>query len=680
MDMHGSSSQQLGLLDEFILLLLNEESGFFHQVAGWNLNCAAVGAALAELSLISRIDTDMESLFLIDATETDNPVLNLFLKQIAEYSAKGKDPSKNRTTQYWIERLIADAEPAIDQTLSHLIDLKILKYHDGNFWTLAPRVEIKSQTGEEEGVFDQRLIKERIRQVIFEDEIPHPRDIIIMCLVNACNVFRYIYDLDEAAEERINSVCQMDLIGQAIAKAVESSITNPLLQRSSLAKKIPTVSLLKLITSPNFRTGNIAAALTDLYKQYGSVFKLNFPFMEPMIFIAGPSANHWVNRNGRLYLTSQLYFTDFENVYGARGVLPALDGTDHFRLRRALSTAYSRGRVAGQLNIIYDNIRKAMEGWTVGKAYPARTMCRYMMNRQISALTIGVDSQDIFDDIMVYKERALTTHIMNALPKFMLKTPGMRKRAKSIDVLMARVQSVQTTAQRADRSQILVDDLFDVHGNDPLLIPECNFRFALSAALVASVYGGDALNFAVYSMVSQPDIYERIRKEAQPLFENGDPSHEAFTPEAIDVTQRFIMEVLRMYPIVGLSIRDVINSCVVEGYNLPVGTRLFVGQSATHFMEDLFPDPYKFDIDRYLPERNEHRQVGFAPYGLGPHTCLGKRWVSLQMSINLLMIAYYFQLKVHPDNYKLKINPIPSMKPSNRLKYQVVEQLHELPA
>ena len=57
-------------------MLLNEENGYFHQVPGWNLNCVVIGAVLAELSLMNRIDTDLESLFLVDQTETGNPVLD----------------------------------------------------------------------------------------------------------------------------------------------------------------------------------------------------------------------------------------------------------------------------------------------------------------------------------------------------------------------------------------------------------------------------------------------------------------------------------------------------------------------------------------------------------------------------------------------------------------------------
>ena len=71
-----STTETLGLPEELILMLLNEENGYFHQVPCWNLNCVVIGAALAELSQMNRIDTDLESLFLVDQTETGNPVLD----------------------------------------------------------------------------------------------------------------------------------------------------------------------------------------------------------------------------------------------------------------------------------------------------------------------------------------------------------------------------------------------------------------------------------------------------------------------------------------------------------------------------------------------------------------------------------------------------------------------------
>ncbi len=661
----------LSLPEEFILMLLCEESGYFYQVPGWNLNCALIGAVLAELSLMSRIDTDVESLYLLDDTETGDPALDPILKEIA------LKPDQHNT-QYWIERLVPHAEAIIDLSLNRLVALNILEYHDGDFWTLSRAMgQTVMFEASVEGTRAQ-FVKARIAMEIFDDEIPAPRDIIIICLINTCDVFRFIFHLDEVAEERIELICRMDLIGRSIAAAVSHNFAGPLLKRSALSKKIPAVSLPKLALSPHIRGGNVPALFADLTEQYGPVFEIRLPFQKPMTFLGGLETNRWVQRNGRMHLRAKDYFSDFEKVYGASGVLPSLDGADHFRLRRAMSSSYSRGRLEGQLDQVYYQARKYMSDWMVGDVFSATNVCRRMINAQISQLSVSVDSQDIIDDLMTYKERALTTHIVKAMPKFMLNTPGMKRRAKAVDTLLERVQGVHTQAQRTGAPRDLADDILSLHANDPQLVPESNLRFALSAALIASVYLGDAFSFALYAMASRPELYAQIQREADALFENGDPDSEDFTLPAIDVTHRFLMECLRMYPIVPMSMRDVMNSCVVAGYEIPIGTRVYIAQTASHYMKDVFPDPFSFDIDRYLPPRNEHHSIGFAPYGLGTHRCLGFQWMELQLAVNTLMVAHYFELEVSPANYKLKFSPLPSMKPSKKLKFRVSEQRREI--
>ncbi|MCY3701874.1 MAG: cytochrome P450 [Rhodospirillales bacterium] len=661
----------LSLPEELIVMLLNEQIGYFHQVPGWNMNCAVVGAALAELSFLSRIDTDMESLHLIDRTETGDPALDPILKEIA-------DEPVQRNAHYWIERLVLRAESIIDLTLDRLIKLKILEYHEGDFWTLAPTQRFANlHDKQQEGTAGQ-FIKARINEVIFTDAIPDPRDIVIICLVNTCDVLRFIYELDDETEERIRFICQMDLIGRSIADAVEHNISSPLHRHSSLSKQIPRVSQRHLLLSPHLRSGNLPALFAELTKQYGPVFELRPPFVKPMLFVAGPQINHWAQRHGRMYLRAKDYFAEFEKLYGASGVLPSLDGSDHFRLRKAMAPAFSRNRLESQLDQLYDHVRKFMSTWTVGDSFPATPMCRRMVNGQLSPLFLSVDSQDIVDDLTTYKERALNTHIAKTLPKFMLNTPGMKRRSKLVDALLERVLSVHTPAQRSGCPRDLADDWLSLHDSDPQLVPESNLRFALSAALVASVYLGDALSFAIYAMASQPKLYARIRAEADALFENGDPDGQELNPSTTDVTSRFIKECLRMYPIVPMSMRDVMNSCVLEGYEIPVGARLHIAQTAPHYMEDVFPDPFSFEIDRYLPPRDEHRAPGYAPYGLGTHRCLGSRWMDLQLAINVLMIAHYFVLEVSPSNFKLRLNPFPSLKPSKKLNFRVAEQRREL--
>ena len=675
-DTEGLTDQSLSLTDELILMLLNEENGYFHQVPGWDLHCAVTGGVLAELSFLSRIDTDMESLFVVDPAETGDTALDPILKEIA-------DERGQHNAQYWVERLAPRAESVIDLTLERLVERKILEHHDGDFWTLAPtqwHAELYSSNNQE-GTASE-FIKTRISKLIFTDEIPDPRDVVIICLVNTCDVFRFIFELDDKSEERIEFICKMDLIGRSIADAVSQSLAGPPLGTSVLNRKIPTVSLPKLLLNPHVRDGNLNALFGNLAEEYGPVFQIRPPFSKPMIFLAGPGTNRWVHKRGRMYLRARDYFSDFEKVYGASGVLPALDGADHFRLRKSLSPAYSGGRLGEQLDQLYNLGRKYLASLTVGDSYRATSMCREMVNAQLSPLFIGVDTQDLMDDLMAYKMRALSVHVAKLLPRFTLNTPGMRRRAKALDTLMERVQNVHTPAQRADCPRDLVDDYLSLHASDPQFLPESNLRFAFSAALIASVYLGDTFSLVVYAMASQPDLYARIQAEADALFAKGDPGREDFSPANIDVTHRFLMECLRMYPIVSMSLRNVMNTCVVEDYELPVGERLHIAMTATHYMSDVFPDPYKFDIDRYLPPRHEHRNPGYAPYGLGTHKCLGTRWMELHLAANLLMLAHYFTIEVLPAkyNHKLRFSPFPSIKPSKKLKFRISGQRRELPA
>ena len=400
-----------------------------------------------------------------------------------------------------------------------------------------------------------------------------------------------------------------------------------------------------------------------------------------MIFVGGPETNQWVHRRGRMYLRARDYFADFEKVYGAAGVLPALDGADHFRLRKSLSAAYSRKRLAEQLDELYDRAGKHMAHWRVGDSYPATGMSRRMINAQISPLIVGVETQDIIDDLLKYKERALSVHIVKVLPKVMLKNPGIRRRAKTIATLLERIQSVHTPAQRAGAYQNLTDDYLSLHASDPQFVPESNLRFAFTAALVASAYLGDASSFTLYAMATQPEVYAKIQagsrrpfrqrrpgwRRHQPLLNrrhapipDGMPTYVPHCPDVHAARDEFVC---------GQGLRV---AGGIKGRNCP-------DRLALH--ERRLARPLQV---RYRPlstfARNEHRGPGYTPYGLGTHNCLGSRWMDLQLAVNVLMVAHYFTLNVSPENFKLRFNPLPSMKPSKKLKFLIAERKRELPA
>ncbi len=652
----------LNLPEELILMLLNEQTGHFHQVPGWTLNCAVAGAVLAELSLRSRIDTDLETLTLLDGTPTGDPAADPILEEIAA------DPEPHNA-QFWIERLAAQTEWIIDRTLDRLVEIGIIEHHDGDFWTLSAAFH--------EGAV-QGFIKTRVAKALFTDEIPDPRDIIVISLIDTCGVSRFIFELDEEAEERIAEICRMDLIARSIAAAVEHNVASPLLRRPTLTKKIPIVSLRDLVFNRELREGRLPAAFAILADKYGPVYEIRLPFRQNMIVLAGLNTNQWAHRMGRVFLRSKDYFADVDKAYGVSRSIHSVDGADHFRFRKSMSTTYSRNTLTKRLDEAFDLARAHMATWDVGTAMPAQAMLRKLLNAQTSPLFASINTQSEIIDALDVKVRVLNVGIVKTTPRFMLKTPSMRRKMKVMQQIIGRMQKTHTIGQRAGKHKDVVDGYLALHASDPQFLPESDLPLPLGSILMTGMYMGDQIGFALYWLLQNPELYERVTAEADALWAEGDPSEDDLSRDRIDVTHRVLMETLRMSPIVPMSVRTVMNSITVEGYELPVGAQLLIAQTATHYSEEVFPDPWTFDIDRYLPPRNEHLSRGYAPFGLGTHSCLGSHWAELQMAINLLMLTRYFKIELVRPFKRLPMDPLPSQSPSNKIKFRLAEQRHEL--
>ena len=136
----------------------------------------------------------------------------------------------------------------------------------------------------------ERVNQDAYRQgPLFRRDSPSERHTSIVCLVNTCDVFRYIFDIDEETEERIAAICQMDL-DRPFHRRSRSPTTRPV--RCSGDPPCPSrfrpSPLPRLLLNPHLRTGNVPALFADLANEYGPVFQVRPPFRKPMIFLAGP--------------------------------------------------------------------------------------------------------------------------------------------------------------------------------------------------------------------------------------------------------------------------------------------------------------------------------------------------------------------------------------------------------
>lgn len=200
----------LRFAEEIILLLLNDEDGRFARVQNISLDYALAGGILMDLALENRIDTDLDNLILIDPTPTGDELLDTTLAEIVEEG--GHD------ARFWVERTSVRSDAIREAVLERLIDRGILERQDDRFlWVFKSR-RYPAIDGEA-----QREVKLRIMGVLFSNEIPDPRDIVIICLADACGIFRSIFTSSEleSVAPRIEQVRRLDLIGQAMTQAIQ---------------------------------------------------------------------------------------------------------------------------------------------------------------------------------------------------------------------------------------------------------------------------------------------------------------------------------------------------------------------------------------------------------------------------------------------------------------------------
>ena len=658
------------LSEELILLLLDEGSGYLEMVPGWDFSCIMAGAVLADLALEGRIDTDLEALFVADSSPTGDELLDPTLEEIVQ-------SEETFDTQYWIERNAARSEEIVSSTLERLVNRGILEYESGGFWTLSSRVSRSGSYPTSDSNFRQEA-KARVQSVILNDIIPDPSDAILVALTHACDGFKLLLAPEDYEEKlgRIEEVAKLDLVGRSVASAVKESAVKPKTRRTLLTKPIPKLGYGDILRQCEFLRGNMPKAMWEIFQKHGPVVKLPFKMADSqLVALIGPETNQWVHKHGRFYLRSKEYIQGLEQVFGANRTLPGMDGAEHYKLRRSLRGAYSRGALEPRLPELISHCKQSIGTWNEGDVFRGTSAFQKHVSGQVSALAIGVDCSHYVDELIAYEHRALVTEVQGALPKFMLRTPKMKRASRRVRELQQAIHESHTPAQRKGKPADIADAILELHRNEPHFLPETDLTFPFVASMVASIYLGSGLTFAVYCMVRHPEIYAQVRREAEALFGGGrEPKAEEFTLEAIDVTHRLCLETGRLYPVIPWQMRTVMNQCVVNGFEIPPPTRLLVCQTASHYSGHLFKDPLKFDIDRYLPDRAEHTAPGaYAPYGLGTHTCLGHQWAELQLVVNLLLVAHHLKLEVVPENYKLGFNPFPTSAPNKKLKFRVTE-------
>jgi cytochrome P450 len=176
-----------------------------------------------------------------------------------------------------------------------------------------------------------------------------------------------------------------------------------------------------------------------------------------------------------------------------------------------------------------------------------------------------------------------------------------------------------------------------------------------------------------YALLSQPQMIERLQPEVDSILGDGE-----LTPSKIremELVHALTLETLRRYPVAPMLPRGVAKPFTFAGHQLEVGTPVMVATGVAHFDPELYTDPARFDLDRILAPRKEHRQPGaFAPYGAGAHTCAGAGFAEVEIMLTAATLLHDFELALDPPDYELKTTLNPAPAPNSDFKMRLVRR------
>ena len=203
-------ASMLSFAEEIYLLALDDMTGKLPP-GNFILSSVLIGAVLGELSFLRKIDSDLKYIHILNTEPTRDPILDRTLASLKEMKAAKKPISD------CLGILLPNAREIEGKVLDQLVEKKIVKEIEGKILWVIPTRRYP--------VIDNRQIKDvetRLRELVLGDDIPHPRETVLVSLVHICGFFSQILSPREfrRKEERIKNLARMDVVGRNIEKLI----------------------------------------------------------------------------------------------------------------------------------------------------------------------------------------------------------------------------------------------------------------------------------------------------------------------------------------------------------------------------------------------------------------------------------------------------------------------------
>lgn len=191
----------------------------------------------------------------------------------------------------------------------------------------------------------------------------------------------------------------------------------------------------------------------------------------------------------------------------------------------------------------------------------------------------------------------------------------------------------------------------------------------ITAYTAAAAAEARALTWAWYLLSQNPAVEQKLHEEVDRVLA-GRPATTGDL-EKLPYTQMVVAETMRLYPPAWVIGRHVLNDYEIGGHLIPAGSVLVMSCYVTQHTPKYFPDPFKFDPERWTPEAIASRpKFTFYPFGGGPRGCIGEPFAWMTIRMLLATMAERWQPRLMPG-HPVDIRPLFTLTPKHGMKMRL---------
>ena len=411
--------------------------------------------------------------------------------------------------------------------------------------------------------------------------------------------------------------------------------------------------------------------LTHLTERYGDLVYFEFG-PQPMFMVNHPDYIRDV------LVTHNKKFMKGEGLQRAKRLLGegllTSEGEFHLRQRRLAQPAFHRQRIAGYAATMVEYAARDCDRWRAGET---RDIAREMMR-----LTLAIAGKTLFDANVEGEAdeigKALTTtfELFNSLTLPFaqlldrLPLPANKRFEKARGRLDATIYRIinERRASGEDRGDLLsmLIAARDEEGDGAGMTDEQLRDEAMTIFLAGHETTANALTWTWYLLSQHPEIEARFHAEVDEVLKGALPTADDFP--RLRYTEMVFAEAMRLYPPAWVIGRRALGDHQINGYKIPARSILLMSQYVTHHDARFFPDPFRFDPERWTPEARESRQkFSYFPFGGGPRVCIGESFAWMEGALVLATIAQRFRMRLAPG-HPVEMQPLVTLRPKHGMR------------